>query len=268
MKKYKGPLKESFREFRIPFAKRLFDIIFSALSIIVLSPVFILTGLLIKIDSKGPVMYISKRVGTGYDIFNFFKFRSMFVGSEEKLGELSEFNQYLINRHNKGENAERDVCPECSRLGEPCSPILYIDGNQICENLYLHKKRLHNKTATFFKFKDDPRVTRIGRFIRRSNIDELPQLFNVLKGDMSIVGNRPLPLYEAELLTSDQWALRFLAPAGITGVWQVYYNIEHKLSEDERKNLDNQYAINASFWNDIKLILHTIPTLFVKKDNY
>lgn len=267
MKKYNIPDKESFEEFRIPFSKRLFDVIFSLISLLILSPVLILTGLLIAIDSRGPIIYISKRVGTGYEIFSFYKFRSMFKGSEQKLTELSEFNQYLINKHNKGGDDERDECPECKSLGHPCSPILYIDGNQICENLYLHKKRLHNKQATFYKIKDDPRITRIGKFIRRTNIDELPQLFNVLKGDMSVVGNRPLPLYEAEQLTSDQWALRFLAPAGITGIWQVYYNLEHKLSEEERKNLDNQYALNASFWNDIKLILKTVQVLFVKKEN-
>lgn len=265
--KFRVTEAESFEEFRIPWGKRLFDILFAGFSIIVLSPVILLIIILIKIDSKGPILYVSRRVGTGYDIFKFYKFRSMFVGSDKKLAELSDFNQYLINQHKKGNNPEEDECPDCKRLSYPCSPILYIDGNQICENLYLHKKRLHSKKATFFKVKNDPRVTKVGKLIRKTNLDELPQLFNVLKGNMSIVGNRPIPLYEAEMLTSDQWALRFLAPAGITGLWQVYYNKKQTLSEEERKNLDNKYALNASFGNDIKIIFQTIPILFRKKDD-
>ena len=83
---------------------------------------------------------------------------------------------------------------------------------------------------------------------------------------MSIVGNRPLPLYEAEQLTSDEWGERFLAPAGITGLWQVEKRGGGSMSEDERKGLDNKYAQNFSFWNDIQLILRTIPALFQKEN--
>jgi lipopolysaccharide/colanic/teichoic acid biosynthesis glycosyltransferase len=162
---------ESFEEFRIPFGKRLFDIIFSFLAIVLFSPLMLIAILLIKIESKGSLFYISKRAGTGFDIFDFYKFRSMFEGSETKRAELSEFNQYLINIHNKGEEEEQDVCPECKKLGYPCSPILYIDGNQICENFYLHKKRLHTKKATFFKVKNDPRVTKVGKILRRFHMN-------------------------------------------------------------------------------------------------
>lgn len=102
----------------------------------------------------------------------------------------------------------------------------------------------------------------MGKFIRNTSIDELPQLWNVIIGDMSIVGNRPLPLYEAEKLTSDRYALRFLAPAGITGLWQVEKRGKGEMSEDERLMLDNKYAENHSFVNDIRLILKTIPALF------
>jgi lipopolysaccharide/colanic/teichoic acid biosynthesis glycosyltransferase len=176
-------------------------------------------------------------------------------------------NQYLINKNSKDTSSKlKDICPECKKLGYPCSPLLYIDGNQICENLYLQKKKLHSTQTTFFKVKNDPRVTRIGKLIRSTNIDELPQFINVLKGDMSIVGNRPLPLYEAEMLTTDQWALRFLAPAGITGSWQIKLGGKNVISEEERKNLDNQYAINSSFWGDIKIIFKTIPVIFRKSD--
>ncbi len=266
--KFRVDKPESFEEFRIPIGKRLFDIIISIIALIVLSPLMLIIAILIKLESKGPVLYISDRVGTGYDKFRFYKFRSMYIGSDKKLAELSDLNQYLINKHAKGENPQQDECPDCKKLGHPCSPILYIDGNQICENLYLHKKRLHSKKATFFKIKNDPRVTRVGKIIRSMNIDELPQLFNIIKGDMSIVGNRPLPLYEAEMLTTDQWALRFLAPAGVTGLWQVYTGKDHELQEEDRKKLDNQYAINASCINDLIIILKTIPVLFRFKENY
>jgi lipopolysaccharide/colanic/teichoic acid biosynthesis glycosyltransferase len=120
------------------------------------------------------------------------------------------------------------------------------------------------------KIADDPRITKVGRFIRNTSIDELPQLINVIKGDMSIVGNRPLPVYEAELLTKDDLSKRFLAPAGITGLWQVELRGRGgDMSEDERKRLDNEYADhfigdNYSFWYDFKLILRTIPALLQK----
>jgi len=110
----------------------------------------------------------------------------------------------------------------------------------------------------------------VGKFIRNTSIDELPQLINVLKGDMSIVGNRPLPVYEAELLTIEKMSKRFLAPAGITGLWQVELRGKGgDMSEDERKRLDNEYADhfagdNYSFWYDIGLILRTIPALLQK----
>ena len=117
---------------------------------------------------------------------------------------------------------------------------------------------------------DDPRITKVGKFIRNTSIDELPQLINVLKGDMSIVGNRPLPIYEAEMLTADELSKRFLAPAGITGLWQVELRGKGgNMSEEERKKLDNDYAdlfINGTYtiWYDLKLILRTIPALLQK----
>ncbi|MFX4489871.1 sugar transferase, partial [Acinetobacter baumannii] len=94
-----------------------------------------------------------------------------------------------------------------------------------------------------------PRITKVGKFIRNTSIDELPQLWNVIIGDMSIVGNRPLPLYEAEKLTTDKYAMRFMAPAGITGLWQVEKRGKGEMSEEERLMLDNKYAENHSFIN-------------------
>jgi lipopolysaccharide/colanic/teichoic acid biosynthesis glycosyltransferase len=103
--------------------------------------------------------------------------------------------------------------------------------------------------------------------LRIIHLDEFPQFINVLKGDMSIVGNRPLPLYEAEKLTTDEWSYRFLAPAGITGLWQV--SNEDYMEAELRIRLDNQYAMIASPWADLRIILKTIPKLFrIKNKKY
>ncbi len=255
-------------DYKIPFIKRLFDIVVSATALLILSPIMLLVALAIRIESKGSVVYKSKRVGTGYKIFDFLKFRSMYTGADSKLEDLEHLNQYSQNKDKNKKNNEIPHCPRCAKLpdGEYCSPVLYIKGKKICEYWYNELKK-KDKAATFIKIENDPRITKVGKFIRNTSIDELPQLINVLKGDMSIVGNRPLPLYEAEQLTSDDWSARFMAPAGITGLWQVELRGKGGvMSENERKGLDNKYAYSYSLWGDIKLILRTIPALFQKEN--
>ncbi|HHM21649.1 MAG TPA: sugar transferase [Bacteroidetes bacterium] len=212
---------EEMETFKVPVhpLKRAFDILFASLAILLLSPLFLLIGLLIMLESPGGVIYRSKRVGTGYHVFDFLKFRSMYKDADKRLADLREKNQY---------------------------------GN--------------GEEALFMKFSNDPRVTRIGRFIRKTSIDELPQLFNILKGDMSIVGNRPLPLYEAEQLTRDSWARRFLAPAGLTGLWQVTKRGKNDMDPEERIGLDITYAEKYSFWFDFKIILKT-PFALIQEEN-
>jgi lipopolysaccharide/colanic/teichoic acid biosynthesis glycosyltransferase len=253
-------------DYRIPLAKRSFDIFVASMALIFISPILIAAAIMIRLESKGPIFYISKRVGTGYKVFNFYKFRSMYTGADARLKELMHLNQYVDENETEPELTEIDtICPICEGLGHACSPILFIEGIRICERKYLETKKELNKTS-FVKFKDDPRVTKVGHFLRNTSIDELPQLINVFKGDMSIVGNRPLPLYEAEMLTSDEWGERFIGPAGITGLWQVNKRGKSSMSEEERKKLDNQYARNNSFWGDILIILKTIPALFQKEN--
>jgi lipopolysaccharide/colanic/teichoic acid biosynthesis glycosyltransferase len=129
-------------------------------------------------------------------------------------------------------------------------------------NLYNNQ----NSGAQFFKIKNDPRITRLGAFLRNTSLDEIPQLFNVLKGDMSIVGNRPLPLYEAVTLTTDDWAERFMAPAGITGLWQIEKRGKEDMSVMERINLDISYAKSNDFIKDLRILVRT-PTAMFQKAN-
>jgi len=263
------PAEEEILKYKMPLSKRLFDITVASFALICLSPILLLIILAIRIESKGKVYYISKRVGR--KPFDFYKLRSMRTGSDSELSKLAkEKNQYATTQ------AEVDYgkpCPRCSALpaGETCSPVMHKGSHTICDYWYnFQKKEIARSTSAFVKIADDPRITRVGKFIRNTSIDELPQLINVIKGDMSIVGNRPLPVYEAELLTINSISKRFLAPAGITGLWQVELRGKGGvMSEEERKRLDNEYAShfignNYSFWYDLKLILRTIPALFQK----
>lgn len=244
---------------KIPFSKRAFDVVVASLILILLSPLLVIVSIGVVLDSGYPFFYKSKRVGTGYQLFDFYKFRSMRKNAEKELGSLKDQNQYSSN--GKKEITE---CSKCKTFGYPCSPEVFSDGRVICESQHF-KEILNKRKGTFIKINNDPRVTKFGRFIRNTSIDELPQLINVLKGDMSIVGNRPLPLYEAELLTTDKWSERFNAPAGITGLWQVEKRGSKTMSEFERKELDNKYARNYSLFNDFKLLLRTIPALLQKE---
>jgi len=201
--------------------KRIFDITISLCALLLLSPIFLLIALAIRIESKGSVFYISKRAGRGYRIFDFYKFRTMHVGADKNIDEFSHLNQY-------GANAE-------------IGPL-------------------------FFKIDNDPRITKIGLFLRKTSLDELPQLINVLLGDMSLVGNRPLPLYEAATLTTDDWAARFMAPAGMTGLWQIKKRGKKNMSVEERISLDIDYANRNNFMYDLWILANT-PYALIQKSN-
>ncbi|WP_026752243.1 sugar transferase [Sediminibacterium sp. C3] len=255
-----------FHKYKTPFIKRVFDIFFASMALLLLSPLLITVCILLKLESRGPIFYYALRVGSGYRTFKFYKFRSMYVNADKRLKDLKHLNQYApaADETTNDKAEEEYLCDECKAAGTGCKFPIYSDTIQWCEKQYSENKKAKAGSA-FFKLKDDPRITKVGKFIRNSSIDELPQLWNVIIGDMSIVGNRPLPLYEAEKLTTDKYAMRFMAPAGITGLWQVEKRGKGEMSEEERLMLDNKYAENHSFWYDIKLILRTIPALLQKE---
>ena len=253
---------ENIQTFKLPVWKRCFDIVSSGFALIILSPLLIITAIAIRMESKGAVIYKSKRVGSNYQIFDFLKFRSMYTNADKHLKDYNSLNQYQTD------SIEEDIIwEETPDFEENENEIVLIsDDFVISEEAYINKKTQEQKNA-FVKLENDPRITRIGRIIRKYSIDELPQLINILKGDMSVVGNRPLPLYEAELLTSDEYIDRFMAPAGLTGLWQVEKRgTSGKMSADERKQLDIKYAKTFSFWLDMKIILKTV-TAFIQKEN-
>lgn len=259
-------------QFRIPMWKRIFDIAFSCVAIIVLSPVFLITALAIRMESKGPVLFKSKRVGTNYNIFEFLKFRSMYTDADKRLKELSKAqNQYAVKSapEQPGEEAEQmaqDSGPGNGMIISDDEVMLVGDDFVVTESDFIRQKNEDISNA-FIKIENDPRITKVGRFIRKYSIDELPQLFNILKGDMSVVGNRPLPLYEAEKLTGDECIDRFMAPAGLTGLWQVEKRGESgTMSAEERKQLDIKYGQTYNFALDMKIIFKTL-TAFVQKEN-
>lgn len=254
--------REILKPFKTPKEKRVLDIVISSFSLLLLSPILLLTAIAIRIESKGPIIYKSKRVGSNYTIFDFWKFRSMYVDADKRLKEFAKLNQYQ-------DSEEKNISDSSSQITEENASnqiFLISDDDVISEKEYIAHKRTEIEN-TFKKFEHDPRITKVGHFIRKYSIDELPQLINILKGDMSIVGNRPLPLYEAEALTADETIERFLAPAGLTGLWQVEKRGDTgRLSASERKKLDVYYARNYSIFMDLKIIFKTF-TAFIQKED-
>lgn len=189
-------------------SKRFIDIFFSLLGLIILSPLFLIVAILIKIESKGNVIFVQDRVGLNGKIFKMYKFRSMVSDAEELKKNLQEQNEM---------------------------------------------------TGPMFKMKEDPRITKVGKFIRKTSIDELPQLFNVLKNDMSLVGPRPsLP---SEVEQFEDWMLeRLTVKPGLTCYWQV--SGRNDIQFEDWMKLDVKYVRERSFLVDMKLIFKTFFILF------
>lgn len=260
--------KKEVKRFILPKWKRFFDVVFSGVALVILSPVFLAVAIAIRLESKGPILYKSKRVGTNYHIFDFLKFRSMYVDADKKLKELSDQNQYqtestsTVAKQFSMEDLGGLMFSDDGVVGD--SGMLVSDDFIIPEEVFASQQNAVEESP-FIKIEKDPRVTKVGRVLRKYSLDELPQLVNILKGDMSVVGNRPLPLYEAERLTNDDSIDRFMAPAGLTGLWQVEKRGDSgKLSAKERKELDLRYGKEFSFWLDIKILFKTL-TAFIQK---
>lgn len=188
------------------FLKRLFDIILTSIALIVLSPAFIIIAILIKIDSKGSILYRHKRIGKNGKYIYLYKFRSMYSDSKERLEKL-------------------------------------------LENPKIRKEWEEN-----FKLDNDPRITKIGKFLRKTSLDELPQLLNILMGDMSLVG--PRPIIDGEIKKYGKDTSKFLSVTpGLTGWWAC--NGRSCTSYDERKKLELYYVDHRSIRLDFKIILKT-----------
>jgi lipopolysaccharide/colanic/teichoic acid biosynthesis glycosyltransferase len=199
--------------------KRLFDLGVAAVAFIFLAPVMAVIAIAVKVTSRGPVLFRQERVGRNGRRFRFYKFRSMYTGNDHSAHQ--EYVVALING-----NAET----QCQR----------VDGED--EDVY--------------KLLDDPRVTRVGRFLRRYSLDELPQIFNVFKGDMSLVGPRPPLPYEVDAYSA--WHTRRLdVKPGITGVWQV--DGRSRVSFDDMVFQDVMYDCTRDPLVDLSLCLHTVP---------
>jgi exopolysaccharide biosynthesis polyprenyl glycosylphosphotransferase len=194
--------------------KRTFDFVASVLIAVLLLPVWLLIALAVKLDSRGPVLFVDRRVGVGEREFGMLKFRTMVVDAAALQPELEPENE-----------AE----------------------------------------GALFKIRDDPRVTRVGRVLRRLSLDEMPQLVNVLKGEMSIVGPRPLPLRDYELL-EDWHRARYAVLPGMTGLWQI--SGRSGLTFDDLVRLDFTYLENWSIWLDITIIAKTIPAVIAGRGAY
>ncbi|WP_282056317.1 sugar transferase [Maribacter luteus] len=259
--------KEEMKPYKTKFLKRVFDIAVAGTALICAAPLLLIFIIAIRLESKGKVYYISKRVGTGYKIFNFLKLRSMYPDADKRLKEFEHLNQYVHG--GDAVDLQKEAIDKRETI-EASGTMLIGDDDRIDENQY-NKKKKESAKSTFIKFDNDPRITKVGKIIRKLSIDELPQLINVLKGDMSIVGNRPLPLYEAEMLTTDEWTERFNGPAGITGLWQVEARgRSSKMSPEERKQLDIKYVeyshSNKAFMIDMWIVLRTFKAVFQKEN--
>lgn len=260
--------KKEVKRFILPTWKRIFDIVFASVALIILSPVFLIIAIAIRWESKGNIIYKSKRVGTNYSIFEFLKFRSMYVDADKKLKDLADQNQYLSD--SVSDTTEDFSMEGLGNLMFGDDGVINDDSMLVSDDFIIPEGEFASKQTAlqdspFVKIEKDPRVTKVGRVLRKYSLDELPQLINILKGDMSVVGNRPLPLYEAERLTNDDSIERFMAPAGLTGLWQVEKRGDSgKLSAKERKELDLKYGREFSFGLDMKILFKTL-TAFVQK---
>ena len=198
--------------------KRIFDIVFSIFLIFLFSPIIVITAILIKLTSKGPIFYVQERPGRFGRMIKIYKFRTMYLDADKKLEEILKNNEELREEFMK-----------------------------------------------YRKLKNDPRITPLGRFLRRFSIDEIPQLFNVLKGDMSIVGPRPYQIDEIEHMGEYKDIVLSVRP-GLTGLWQISGRSD--LSFQAKLKIETWYVLNWNLWLDLFIIIRTIPAVISGKGAY
>ena len=208
------PQRKTFNEITYPFLKRTVDITASATALLLLSPVFLVTSLAIKNDSKGPAMFTQKRIGKDGKLFEIYKFRTMVPDADKKLFELLENDEEAAKEYK------------------------------------LNKK-----------LKNDPRITKIGNFLRKTSIDELPQLINVLKGDMSLVGPRPYLPREIDDM-GNYYDTIIESKPGITGLWQE--SGRSNTTFEQRLEFDMEYNENKGFFYDMGLLTKTVGVVLNK----
>ncbi len=194
------------------FIKRFFDIVLSLVGLILLSPIFLIIAIIIKLDSKGPVFFKHKRIGKNGKQIGVYKFRSMVINAEELIAKFT---------------------PEQKKEYE-----------------------------TNFKLDNDPRITRVGKFLRKSSLDELPQILNILLGNMSIVGPRPIVKKELEKYGKNKDKFLSMTP-GLTGYWQASGRSD--VDYDERIKMELYYIDNCSLWLDFKIMLKTVVAVIKKE---
>jgi exopolysaccharide biosynthesis polyprenyl glycosylphosphotransferase len=196
-------------------AKYAIDFYVSLAVLMLLSPLLLLVTILIKLDSKGPVLFTQERVGLHKARFRMYKFRTMTADAEQRIKDIEHMNE--------------------------------VDG-------------------PVFKIKDDPRITRLGKWLRKTSIDELPQLLNVLKGDMSLVGPRPLPERDYNYFKTHWHRRRFSVRPGITCLWQI--SGRSNISFEQWMELDMKYIDNWSLTMDIRILINTMRTVFTGTGAY
>ena len=256
---------QNINAFRLPLWKRTFDIFFSGMAILCLSPLLIFTALAIRIESKGPIIYKSKRVGSNYQIFDFLKFRSMYTDADKHLKDFNALNQYQQEDEDIwGEEPEAEVNEEIDEE----EILLISDDFVISEEDYINKKS-KEKSNAFVKLENDPRITKIGRIIRKYSIDELPQLINILKGDMSLVGPRPERPFFVEKFREEipRYMVKHQVRPGLTG-WAQVNGYRGDTSIRKRIDCDLYYIENWSIGFDIKILFLTIFKGFINKNAY
>ncbi len=206
--------------------KRFMDVVGSLMAIVFFAPLFLLVAALVKLGSKGPIFYKQERLGQFGNPFTFLKFRSMYVNNDPKIHQ--EFMKRVIS-------------------GD-------------------HDAKAEGENKGIYKMTNDPRITRIGRFLRRTSLDELPQFFNVLRGDMSLVGPRPPLAYECQ--EYDIWHRRrvFEVKPGITGLWQVMGR--SRVRFDDMVRLDLLYVRTWSIWLDLQILVKTPLAVLLGEDAF